>query len=372
MPPRLKLVSDRERGHVARWPLALGLLIAASAVLATLSGADRTRRAAPVRQIAQETLDRALERGSGDANVRRALLELRRRLGRQPLDTRTRVAYSGLLLGLSRSVADTRAAVFHAELAADLSPVTAPVVQASTLILARAGEWEDALRRVREMFLYDAGAAADLLLTLEPWLPGAAVEAGLAEAPEAWLAWVHRLRREGRADAADSWLEGVIRRWPEHPAALEQSAAKLVREQRWQELADLLPDHREIPEEPGTARIFAYRARARAWRGDLAGARGDVELALRLDGDEAGVQIVAGDAYASMGDFEQARELWHRARFTLPPSSEETRRGVLLRLARLEDRHGRPATALRLWRSLLELDPAHGEAQRRVEELTGR
>ena len=53
------------------------------------------------------------------------------------------------------------------------------------------------------------------------------------------------------------------------------------------------------------------------------------------------------------------------------PAGAADRRGLLSRLARLEDEYGRPAAALRHWKALLELDPDHVEARRRVDDLTG-
>jgi hypothetical protein len=371
VPPALKLVSrgtdSSPTEQRSRWPLAFGLVLVAAALLATVAGADRTRRAVPARQIAQQALERALELGHGNAGVRLALTDLRRRLGRQPLDSRARVAYAGLLLGLSQRVEDTRAAAFHAALAADLAPVTVPVVRASTMILVRAGETDDALARVREMFLYDPRAAAETLLSR---FPSAAVERGLAETPEAWLAWIDRLRVAGRNDEADAWLARAIRRWPRHAPTLERAAAMLIRQQSWQDLIELFDPVHEVPTGPNAARILAYRARARARSGDADAARDDVEAALRLNGADPGVQISAGDAYEAMGEHDLARQVWNRARYTLSADSPALTR-VLLRLARLEDRHGRPTAALRLWRAILEREPEHPEARRRIAELTG-
>jgi hypothetical protein len=40
-------------------------------------------------------------------------------------------------------------------------------------------------------------------------------------------------------------------------------------------------------------------------------------------------------------------------------------------MARYEDDHGKPAAALRAWKAVLEEDPEHPEAQRRIADLGG-
>ena len=44
---------------------------------------------------------------------------------------------------------------------------------------------------------------------------------------------------------------------------------------------------------------------------------------------------------------------------------------LLVRLADLEETGGRASVALRHWRDVLELDPAHARARGRVAALTG-
>jgi tetratricopeptide (TPR) repeat protein len=221
------------------------------------------------------------------------------------------------------------------------------------------------------MFLFDETAAAKLLATLEPRLIDAEIARALPERPEAWLAWDTRLRQDGRGQTADGWLERAHLRWPNHLPTRERMAARAASRQEWEALDALFPPRHFVPEEPANALLIAYRARARALRGEREGARDDAELALRLNGADARLQIVVGDVYASLEDVEGARRLWNRALFMPLARQEAVRREVLLRLARLEARHGPPATALRLWRSILEIDPRHPEAGRRVEELTG-
>jgi len=55
----------------------------------------------------------------------------------------------------------------------------------------------------------------------------------------------------------------------------------------------------------------------------------------------------------------------------MPDGETAGRRNLLTRLARLEDEHGRASAALRLWQAILELDPSHPEATRRVRALGG-
>ncbi len=356
----------------SRWAWALGATLLAAAGLATLRDADRARRPVTPSALASEALDRSLKRGSGDPSVRQALVDLRRRLGQHPLDTATRVAYASLLLGLSRSVEETHAAAFHADLAAELSPVTVPVVRASAVILARTGDTERSTRRIRRMFEYDAESAADLLVTLAAGLQPAEIESSIADTPEAWIAWLTRLHRDDRGVEAYAWLARAFERWPNHPETLERVAAKSVRRGEWEALSDLFAVEREIPERSSTARLIAFRALARAREGNHEAARTDSALALRLGEGDPRVRISAGDAHAAMGQFDQARRLWNHAHFSLQrEGATATHKRVLLRLAHLEDDHGSPAAALRLWRSILELDPEHREARQRVEDLTG-
>jgi hypothetical protein len=47
------------------------------------------------------------------------------------------------------------------------------------------------------------------------------------------------------------------------------------------------------------------------------------------------------------------------------------RRSLLEHLARMEERQGRAAAALRLWQALLALDAEHREARRHVDDLSG-
>ena len=325
----------------------------------------------PSAELASAAVRTALERGSSDDEVRSRLIRLRREISRRPLDGLTRTIYASLLQGLSRSVEDTRAAAFHAGLAAELSPVTVPILRVASLVLARSGETEQALRLVRGMFEFDAPAAAALLERLEPFVYTDQLERGLADSPGAWIAWARLLHRTGRSPEADALMDRGHGRWPEDLSILLQLSARAVGKQDWNGLSDLLPEDLEIPDGPAAAQLLTYRARARAIEGAAEAARSDVRRALRLGGTELGVRTLAGDALQAVGDLAEARRLWNGLLFELGERSPETRKGILLRLARLEDADGPPATALRLWRSLLEIDPDHLEAQRRVDALAG-
>lgn len=368
----LKLVGrDRSGALRPAAAVAVGICLLAAAGLATWLGADAARRPPGSLDLAHRALARALEMGNDDADVRSALLQLRGTLGRRPLDSQTRAIYAGLLLSLCRRLDDTRAPAFHADLAVDLAPVTVPVVERAALVLARSRRPDRAVELVRQMFAYDPRSAADLLLRLEGLLLPAQVEAAVAGIPEALLAWSHQLRIRGRPEEADAWLDRAHARWPDHLPTVRQVAARAVRRADWEALGALFPPGLVLPEEAGSAPLLAYRARLRAERGDAAGAAADASRALELAGERPHVGILAGDALEAAGEHDRARSVWNRVLFSLGDRSDPARRNLLLRLARLEDRHGRPATALRLWRSLLELDPEQTEARRRVDELSG-
>lgn len=373
--PGLRLVEaddPTERAGPRPGPIGLlVLLLLAAATLATLRGADRSRRPLDSVSAAQEAVDRALARGSGDTEVRGLLIEVRREVAREPLDTRTRVVYAGLLLGLGREIADLRAAVFHARTAAELSPVTVPVVSAAALVLGRANEATDAATLVRKMFGYDPEAAADLLSALDPFLYPEQTEAALPPAPDSWLSWSRQLRSRGRGEEADAWVRRTHERWPDHLEALHQMCALALRRGEPETLADLFPPSRQLPDEPAAAPALACRALAAALRQEPQSARSDLNRALELDGSSASVLALAGEVHLALGAPDEARRCWNRALFALAESARAPRLRLLLRLARLEQEHGEPAAALRLWRSVLEIDPDHGEARRRIEELTG-
>ena len=133
----LKLVRATEAappaGGGALVPFLVGALVLGSAGLAGWLGADEARRKVEVTTLAEQALQLALERGSDDPSVRRTLIDLRRTVGRRPLESRTRVVYASLVLALSTNQDEMQLAGFHAGRAAELSPVTVSVVRAATL-----------------------------------------------------------------------------------------------------------------------------------------------------------------------------------------------------------------------------------------------
>jgi hypothetical protein len=338
--PRLKLVGGPRPPETPRPHRGLALGIAAavlgSGAAATAVGVERARHPIEPRETARRALELSLERGSDDSQVREMLLELRSSLGRRPLDSSTRVVYAALLLNLGRQLSDRQAAAHHALRAADLAPVTVPIQRLSVLTLTRTGDTALALSRIRDRFRYDAGAAAALLGEVEAFVEPSVLEDGLADDPDAWCF----------------------------------VAARKVRDGEWDALEELLPRDRDLGDAPQAAPPLIYRARLKTARGDADGALDDIRRALAISGESNLVRILAGDAFEALGDYAAARRHWNRALFDVPPDETTTRRNVLARLARLEERHGRPAIALRHWQSVLELEPSHAEALRRVRALT--
>jgi tetratricopeptide (TPR) repeat protein len=368
------IVSGRrpeDDGRHPGWALAATLTLVLCAIFASASGADEIRTRLDPRKVAETTVQRALERGNRDPEVRAEVLDLRRVLGRSPLDSRTRVIYAGLLLNLCRNLDDTRAAAFHAGRAAELAPVTVPIVRGAVHVLVRTGNGPRALALVRGMFDYDPTAAAGLLAAVEPLLLDVDAGDGLAHTPVAWLAWAAELQRAGRNDEAESWLERAHDAWPDDLAIVQQLASRALYRGDLERLAAILPAGLDDLDAPEVAPLLTFRARLKAGRGDRDGARRDVDRALALRGDNVTVQMLAGDAYLALGDPEAARRVWNRARYALAGDDTANRRALLRRLARLEHDHGEPAVALGLWRALLEIAPDDPEARERIAELTG-
>jgi tetratricopeptide (TPR) repeat protein len=361
-PPR----PGRRRGV----PVALGLLVLAAALAATWLGADRARRKIEVGRLAEEALRTALERGSADPEVHATLVDLRRVLGWRPLESKTRVVYASLVLGLATHREDMRLAAFHAERAAALAPVTVPVVRAAALVLANTGDRDRSLELVRSMFGYDPARAAATLAQIESLVLGVRLDEGIPETPDAWTAWSRQLRSDGRRDEAGEWLRRTHARWPAHLPAWVAMARNAYSRRDWAALESLLPAGRPLPMEPEAAALHIWRAHLVLRRGEREEALARVETALSLTGS-GGVRTLAGDLFDRAGDWARARREWSRALHSTSRARTSTRRALLLRLARLEDRHGRPGAALRLWESVLEIDPDHVEARRRVDDLSG-
>ena len=351
--------------------LCLGALALGVAVAATGLGADAARRPPPSSELAQEIVSKTLEAGGPSSQVRDSVLSLRRELGVRPLDGRTRVLYASVLLELAQGAGDARAAAFHARRAAALSPVTVPVVQAAALVLVRCGEEDGAVTLTRSMFGYDAPAASQLLGLLEPFLPRDRFRQAVPDEPDAWLAWSTYLARAGRDPEADSWLADGYSRWPGHLPFRKGLASKALGRKDWAALERLLPLEEDLPHGKEAASLYAYRARLKAERGDVPGARADAEEAERIGGSS--ISILVGDVLEASRDYDGAKASWSRALYSLPAgeSARTTRLSLLVRLARLEEKRGNLGEALRAFRTVLKEDPDHEEARRRVAALTG-
>ena len=185
------------------------------------------------------------------------------------------------------------------------------------------------------------------------------------------MAWSRELRARGRAAESERWANHAYRRWPENLEAMHDVASRAVSDRDWIRLGMILPPDGDLPESRDAAVLYAYRARARAEAGDVAGARRDTEKAVALSERSSPVWLHAGDALLAAGAGDAARRAWRRALFELSPKDESTRirARLLIRLARLEDAFGQPAAALRAWRDVLDEEPANSEAGHRVDEL---
>lgn len=372
-PRRLRLVSLGRPGTPARRRpaacTALGLAVLGAALAATLLGAGRAREPFDAGQLASRAVEPSLVGRAPDAASLRAL---RSRLSLRPLDGAARATYAGALEAVASGPEEAEAAVFHARVAASLAPTTLPVVRGAALILARRGREEDALALARAAFEHDPAGAAMLLGDLEPYLSEHAAEEGLPDEADSWVAWAGRLGALGRAREAEARLAAALERWPGHIPAREMIAGLAFGRGGPEALAVWIPPDLALPDDPAAARLLCYRARLRAERGDREGAAEDIERALRLRDEDAGILSAAADAFEALGDVEAAREHYRRALYRLRtgPSSRNTRAHLLVRLAWLEDRHGTAADALRAWREVAREFPEIETARRRVEELT--
>jgi hypothetical protein len=378
----LKLVAPpgRARGgddapHGRGAAVALGLLAIGCALGGSLLGADRARKPSAAIDSARDTLNRVLDRGPSDPEVLESVANIRRQLGERPLDARSRVLYAALLLEMVSSADDCPVSVFHAGRAAELAPVTVPVHRAASLVLARCGAQDHAVELIRRMFGYEPDSAAALFKEVEPFIEEHLRERALPHDATAWMAWSRELRGAGRTQESEIWADQAYRQWPKNLDALQDAAARAVNNQDWVRLGMVLPPDGELPEKREAAVLYAYRARARAEAGDAVGTRKDTDKAAALAQHSSAVLLHAGDALRVVGEDESARRAWRRALFEL--SKDDTTRArarLLVRLARLEDELGQPAAALRAWREVLDEEPDHSGARRRVSELavTGR
>jgi len=340
------------------------------ALAGTLLGADVARRPIEPRELGRRTIRLAIESGTGDPEVRDALRALRDELVLRPLDARTRAVYATLLIGVGRTIEQTRLAAFHAARAAALAPVTVPVVRYAAHVLVRAGDTGASQELVRQMFVYDPRSAAELLAEIRPFLSERETAETVPDLPSAWLEWSGRLRALEEHEESEAWLEQAHQRWPDDLQILENLALRVWWSRDPSRLVGLLARREDLPVRQQTGSLIALRAVARARAGDSEAARRDVETARGLDPDDLRTTIFCADALERLGDTAAARDRWTRAAF-VAGRDDPLELLALVRLARLEDRAGSPASALRAWRAVLAIDGNHDEARRRIDDLTG-
>jgi len=367
--PALKVATPPPPVRRSGTASAIAAAILGAAGIATLAGADDARRTFDAAGLADAALSRTLATGD-PAPARAAEDALDARLRRAPLDAATRTIAASLRVE-SSSDPDTREqAARQALAAARLAPYDEWVARGAALVVARCGRTDDALALARGTFAYAPDEAAETLLRLEPMIPAAALERGIPDDAAAWLAWSSSLRRAGREPEADARLDALLARWPKDLGALRVAAGVAAGRERSDTIARLVPAGLALPETRDAAPLFAFRARTRSRDGDAAGARADVDRAIRLSESDPWVLALAGDALLDL-DPSAARALWNRAVFALEPRGGDAVVWVRLRLARLDEREGRAADALRGWRSILAARPDSEEARRRIAELTG-
>jgi len=317
---------------------------------------------------ARETLDRMLVEGTTSADVRDRMRRFRARLGRAPLDSRTRGAYSALVLFGGVGPAAMEAASFHALLAAEYAPVTVPVVRRAAFVLVESRRYDEALDLVRDMYGYDAEAASGVLATLRPFVDPDRLRNGLPDAPDAWRSWADRLARDGRPEESVATLESGLERWPDDLGLLTALALRRTRTRDAAGLLSLLGP-REIPGGSDSALLRVLRAQALAWNGDDVAARADLESAYGDAPDDLDVLRHGGDVWDALDEPDRARRWWNRGRFLVPSSNPAGQAPFASRVALMEDRRGRPVEALRAWRVVLSLDPDNEFARKRIREL---
>lgn len=342
------------------------------ALAATLLGADRGRRPLDVEGLARETALLALEEGNDSPAVRTRLQELRRALGRTPVDAGRRAVYASLLLSVSRSLDDTRAASFHAARAAEIAPVTVPVIRQSALVLARCGRVEEALDIARNTFLFDPRTGVRILESLLPLLGKEMASTGVPDDPDAWLAWSRSLEAQGAREEALARMEEAARRWPGRPWIMQFLAARALASGDTDRLQAVFAEEPVIPEEPEFALLYGFRAVSHAVNGNRDEMTRDVETALQLLGRNPSVLRTCGDAWNRLGDSDKAADLWRRGLFQPTGSYPDSIRiELLIRLAGYEEDRMHFRIALDYWRQILTLKPDHDKAGQRVDELTG-
>ena len=360
-PPR-----PRPRGPAA----ALGAAVLAAAAVATAAGAGRARAPFDPAAIAEHGLLAWIDGDeAGAAGARR---ELYARLARTPTDATTRTVYASFLAETAVGDAERLAAAVEGRRAVIAAPHEEDVRRAVVKVMARTGDRAGAVAGVRDLFAEAPADAAFVLSEIEPFLTVEEAAAAVPETPEAWRARSSRLRQDGRTAEADRLLSGLLARWPGDLAARATAGELAARRGDEAAVTRLVPADLAIPEDRKHAPLFALRARSHAAAGSIEAARRDAARARSLAPDSAPVAAAAGDALERI-DPVAARSSWLRALFLLgrTEAARRSRIGILSRLARLDEREGRDADALRRWREVLDLEPGNVEATRRVLAIGG-
>lgn len=367
--PALKIADPPAPARRTRAGGAIACALAAAAAVATFAGADVARRPFDAAPLAEAALARAL--ASGDArDVATARETLDARLRSTPLDPATRVIAASLLVESEETAEARDEAARQALASVRLVPYDQWVARGAAIVLARCGRPAEALAQIRRTFSYAPDDAADALLAVEPMIDPARLEDAVPADPRDWLALSSALRRARREPEADARLDALLARWPGDLDALRVAAGVAAGRERPETIARLVPADLPLADVAANAPLFAFRARTRSVRGDAAGARADALHAVALSRSDPWVLVLAGDALVA-ADPATARDLWTRAAYALEPRGGDALTWVHLRLARLDEREGRAADALRRWRSILAARPDSDEARRRIAELTG-
>lgn len=367
----LKLVRDAvPRRTSGRGATVLAATALACGLLATVLGADRARSAIDPRLEARRIADRALGEGFRAPAVLDSIRAVRADLGRSPLSVLRRVVYADLLLALARTPDDAPAAAFHAGLAAELAPVTVPVVWRSVVLLTRCGETEAALDHVSHMFSYDERAAAELLLEIVPLVGPDRAAGAVPPDPVAHVAWAAHLRTTGHRDRATAVLRDALARWPDSLAVVRASADRAFETGDVAALRGILGDL-DLPVRRDTAVLHAYRCGVAASRGDRTVAQAAIDSARGSGWNDPEAERAIGDCLLALGDPAGARDTWRAALYRLEQPAAMLRASLWSRIADLDEREGRASDALRGWRRVLELDPDHARARTRIRALGG-
>jgi tetratricopeptide (TPR) repeat protein len=349
----------------------LGAVVLAAAALATAFGADDARRPFNAARLAEDSFARSLA-GGDPAIAGEALATLRARLATNPLDAASRTVAASLMTEIAADASERGAAADQAATATRLVRSDEFVARAAARVLARAGRSDEALREIAAIFAYAPGMAALALSEIEPFVAPDELERGIPAQPEAWLAWTWKLRELGRDEEADARLASALDRWPEDLSVRQAAASLAAGREQIPELVRLVPPSMVLPATAEAATLIAYRARSKAASGDRDGAVGDAAQAVALRPGDPWVMVAAGDALSTV-DAVAARGYWNRALYDLEARAVDdgTTVWIHFRLARLDDREGHGANALRHWRSILAMRPGNAEAKRRIDELTG-